>query len=60
MTAKQRVLATVQNLPDDTTIYGFIEELYVLARLEEGIAQASRGDLIADENVWDEFLSDEA
>ncbi len=51
MTAKQRVLQTVQQLPDDVSIEDVMERLLVLAKIERGIAQADRGETISHQDV---------
>lgn len=41
---KQRILDTVQSLPNDATIEDAMEKLYFLAKVERGVQQADRGE----------------
>lgn len=51
MTAKEKVLKTVQQLPDDASIEDAMERLLVLAKIERGIEQADRGETISHQDV---------
>ncbi|MCE5228692.1 hypothetical protein LLG95_03745 [bacterium] len=53
MTAKEKVLKTVQQLPDDATIEDAMERLLMLAKIEKGIAQADRGETVSHQEVKD-------
>ena len=45
--AKRRVLEAIERLPDDATIEDAIERLYFLAKVQKGLEQADRGDVIS-------------
>lgn len=45
-TAKQKVLAAVQQLPSDATVEDAMERLYFLAKVERGLAQADAGETV--------------
>lgn len=51
MTAKQRMLEAVQELPEDASYEDAMEQLLFLAKIEAGIAQADAGLLIPHEAV---------
>ncbi|MEN6627696.1 MAG: hypothetical protein ABFD69_15835 [Candidatus Sumerlaeia bacterium] len=51
MTAKEKVIQTVQQLPDDASIEDVMERLLVLAKIERGLAQADRGETLSHEAV---------
>jgi len=53
MTTKDKVLQTVQQLPDDASIEDAMERLLVLAKIERGIAQAERGETTPHQVVKD-------
>ena len=53
MTTKDKVLQTVQQLPDDASIEDAMERLLVLAKIERGIAQAEHGETIPYQVVKD-------
>lgn len=51
MTAKEKVIRTVQSLPDDASIEDAMERLLLLAKVERGLQQAEAGQLIPHEEV---------
>lgn len=51
MSMKQNILAVIETLPDETTIDRAIEELCVLAAVEEGLADIEAGRTIPHEQV---------
>ena len=53
MTTKDKVLQTVQQLPDDASIEDAMERLLVLAKIERGIAQAENGETTPPQAVRD-------
>ena len=58
MTMKQKIQALIDNLPDDASIEKAIEDLCLLAAVEEGLGQLDRDEGIADEDVdWDALLA---
>jgi predicted transcriptional regulator len=53
MTTKEKVLQTVQEMPDDASIEYAMERLLVLAKIERGIAQADAGETVSHQAVKD-------
>jgi len=51
MTTKEKMLQTVQELPDDASVEDAMERLLVLAKIERGIEQADKGETIPHEAV---------
>lgn len=51
MTAKQQVLKTLEELPDDARVEAVTERLHLLYKIEKGIEQADRGELISHEEA---------
>ena len=52
---KQKILETVQQLPEDATVEDAMERLYFLAKLERGLQQSERGETIAHEDIKSRF-----
>lgn len=50
-TTKDRVLDAVRQLPADATIEQAMEQLYFMAKVEEGVRQANAGKLLTHEDV---------
>jgi predicted transcriptional regulator len=50
-TTKQRIREIIDKLPPDTTVEEAMERLYVLAKIERGIAQADAGQTLSSEEV---------
>jgi predicted transcriptional regulator len=50
-TTKQRIRDIIDKLPPDTTVEEAMERLYVLAKIERGIAQADAGQTLSSEEV---------
>jgi predicted transcriptional regulator len=54
MTMKQKIQAVIDNLPENASIEKAIEELCLLAAVEEGLEQLDRGEGIPDEEIdWE-------
>lgn len=53
---KQRMVETVEDLPDDATVEDAIERLYFLAKVERGLEQSEAGQTISHEDVKKRFL----
>jgi predicted transcriptional regulator len=53
MTTKEKMVKTVQELPDDASVEDAMERLLLLAKIERGIQQADRGELITHQTVKD-------
>lgn len=47
LTAKQKILQAMERLPDDTTLEDAIERLCFLAKVEEGLRQSERGEVLS-------------
>ena len=56
MTMKQKILAMIEPLPDDTSIERAIDELKMLAGIEEGLADIEAGRTIPHEQVVAELM----
>ena len=46
MTSKQRILAVLESLDDNTSIEQAIDRLYLLRKVEIGLKQADAGDVV--------------
>ena len=44
---KDQILKAIQDLPDDTTVESAMERLYVLYKIEQGLEQADRGQVVS-------------
>lgn len=55
MTAKNRIVEIMQDLPDDATFEDAIYELYVAFKIEKGLEQADRGEGIPHEDAKQRF-----
>ena len=51
MTTKEQMIKVIQELPDDTTVEDAMERLYLLYKIERGIAQAEVGQKISQEEA---------
>jgi predicted transcriptional regulator len=51
MEAKQRVLKVIEDLPDDAGVEEALDRLYLLYKVERGLRQADRGELLTQEEV---------
>ncbi len=51
MTTKDQILRAMQELPSTATLEDAMDRLYVLYKIEKGLAQADRGDLIDQEEA---------
>ncbi len=54
MTSKEKVLTIVKSLDDDASLDDVIERLYLLRKIELGIAQADDGDVME----HDQFMAE--
>ncbi len=55
MTTKQKVIRVIESLDDDASVDEIIDRLYLLRKLELGIAQADDGDVIEHEQFFEEL-----
>ena len=51
MTAKERMLQTVKELPEDATVEDAMERLLLLAKVERGLVQADTGETVSHQAV---------
>lgn len=51
LTAKQKILQVMERLPDDTTLEDAIERLCFLAKVEEGLRQSERDEVLSHDEV---------
>lgn len=51
METKQRILKAMEELPEDASIEDAIERLYLLYKIDRGISQADRGELVSQEEA---------
>ena len=48
---KDQILKAMQDLPDDATVESAMERLYLLYKIEQGLEQADRGQVVSQEEV---------
>jgi hypothetical protein len=53
-TAKQATLELVHEMPDGVSFRTILSKLAYLSRIEEGSAEAERGDVVSNEQVMEE------
>ncbi len=51
MEAKQQILKALEELPDDASVEDAIDRLYLLYKIDRGLRQADRGELISQEEA---------
>jgi len=51
MSTKEQMLQAIQDLPDDATVEDAMERLYLLYKVERGIAQADSGQKMSQEDA---------
>ena len=51
MNAKQRIIKAVEDLPDNAQVEDALDRLYLLYKVERGLSQADRGELISQDQV---------
>ena len=51
MELKQRMLKTIEELPDDASVEDAIERLYLICKIQRGISQSDRGELVSQEEA---------
>ena len=51
METKHQIMKAIQDLPDDAEIGDALDRLYLLYKVEKGIRQADRGELLSQEEV---------
>jgi predicted transcriptional regulator len=48
---KQQILRAIEELPDDAGIEDALDRLYLLYKIERGLEQADRGELLSQKEV---------
>ena len=51
METKQQILKAIEELPDDAGIEDALDRLYLLYKVETGLRQADRGELISQQEA---------
>ena len=51
MTTKEQMIKVIQELPEDATVEDAMERLYLLYKIERGIAQAEAGQKVSQEEA---------
>lgn len=59
MTTKERAISLIQTLDDDVTLDDVIDRLYLLRKIELGIAQADAEDVMEHDVFMDELESED-
>lgn len=60
MTTKDKILRVIQSLDDNASVDDVIDRLYLLRKVELGIAQADADDVIEHEQFMEELEADSA
>jgi predicted transcriptional regulator len=60
MTSKEKAISVIQTLADDISLDEFIDRLYLLRKIEIGIAQADAGELTDHDEFFDELEAEDA
>lgn len=48
---KQQILKAIEDLPDDASVEDAIDRLYLLYKIDKGIRQADRGELVSQDEA---------
>jgi len=59
MTTKEKAISLIQTLDDDISLDGVIDRLYLLRKIEIGIAQADGGDVLGHEVFMQEHEAED-
>lgn len=51
METKQQILKAIEEMPDDAGVEEAIDRLYLLYKIEKGLRQADRGELVSQEEA---------
>ena len=51
MGTKQQILKAIENLPEDASVEDAIDRLYLLYKIDKGIRQADRGELLSQDEA---------
>jgi len=60
VTTKEKAISLIQTLNDDVSLDDVIDRLYLLRKIELGIAQADAGDVMEHDEFMDELESEDA
>lgn len=60
MTTKEKAISLIQTLDDDVSLDDVIDRLYLLRKIELGIAQADAGDVMEHDDFMDELEAEDA
>lgn len=60
MTTKEKAISLIQTLDDHVSLDEVIDRLYLLRKIELGIAQADAGDVMEHDAFMDELEAEEA
>ena len=55
MPTKDQMLQAIQDLPEDASVDEAVDSLYLLAKIERGIAQADAGQTVSHEEALRQF-----
>ena len=55
VSTKERMLQAIHSLPDDASFEGEMERLYVLLKIQIGLEQVDRGDVLTEEEMEQQF-----
>ena len=56
LSLKQKIVDTIEHLPEDATVEDAIERLYFLGKIERGLEQSEAGQTISHDEVKRRFL----
>ena len=51
METKQQILKAIENLPDDASVEDALDRIFLIYKIERGLGQADRGDLVTQEEA---------
>ncbi|SMP44546.1 hypothetical protein SAMN06265222_1011158 [Neorhodopirellula lusitana] len=60
MTTKEKAISLIQTLDDDVSLDDVIDRLYLLRKIELGIAQADADDVMEHDEFMDELEAEDA
>jgi len=60
VTTKEKAISLIQTLDDDVSLDDVIDRLYLLRKIELGIAQADAGDVMEHDEFMDELEVEDA
>ena len=60
MTNKEKVIGVIQSLDDDVSLEDVIDRLYLLRKIELGLEQADRGEVVEHDEFMDQLEAENA